>query len=271
MSVALVALIGCASHAPPTVAPSPLAAAAPPPSSPSAPPSAPPPAPLPPEPAAPPAPTAAPKTYGQADRDPDNDYDVGPPDPIPDCHERLRAAGIEFRAAKLPLRQKRQGKFTCGSTQAVVYLKGPEGIRYSPAPTLDCGMALALARFDAVVQEEAERHLGTRVRSIKQLGTYNCRKMVRYSWISEHSYANAIDLAEFRLERGPKVVVLRHFQPKLREPQHERGRFLRAIARRAFDEHVFSVVLTPFWDKLHANHFHVDLARYRVDTSRFRE
>jgi hypothetical protein len=31
---------------------------------------------------------------------------------------------------------------------------------------------------------------------------------------------------------------------------------------------VFSNVLTPFWDAHHANHFHLDLARYRVNGAR---
>jgi hypothetical protein len=31
---------------------------------------------------------------------------------------------------------------------------------------------------------------------------------------------------------------------------------------------VFSVVLTPYWDALHRDHFHLDLARYRVDGTR---
>src|SRR5258705_809956 len=34
---------------------------------------------------------------GSADLDPTNDELVGPPNPVPDCDERLRAAGIAFR------------------------------------------------------------------------------------------------------------------------------------------------------------------------------
>ena len=42
-------------------------------------------------------------------------------------------------------------------------------------------------------------------------------------------------------------------------------RFLREAARALYDEGVFSVVLTPAYDRLHHDHFHLDLARYRVD------
>ena len=34
-----------------------------------------------------------------ADLDPDNDWTVAPPAPIPDCEDRLRAAGVVFAPA----------------------------------------------------------------------------------------------------------------------------------------------------------------------------
>jgi hypothetical protein len=46
------------------------------------------------------------------------------------------------------------------------------------------------------------------------------------------------------------------------------GRFLRSVATRLYDEGVFSVVITPFFDALHRDHFHLDQARYRNDGSR---
>jgi hypothetical protein len=58
------------------------------------------------------------------------------------------------------------------------------------------------------------------------------------------------------------------FRAARRPPSTAQARFLRSLAERAYDAGVFSVVLTPFWDKLHAEHFNLDLARYRVDGSR---
>ena len=40
------------------------------------------------------------------------------------------------------------------------------------------------------------------------------------------------------------------------------------MANRLYDEGAFSVVITPFFDSLHRDHFHLDQARYRVDGSR---
>jgi hypothetical protein len=92
--------------------------------------------------------------------------------------------------------------------------------------------------------------------------------MVRFDFVSEHSYANAIDIQEIVLEHGERLSVARHFGA-LDAPAHPaRTAFLRSLARRAFDERLFSTVLTPYWDALHRDHFHLDLARYRVDGTR---
>lgn len=210
-----------------------------------------------------------PAPSGHADLDPTNDHVVGPPEPIADCEDRLTAAGITFSAARIGVGRKRDGVYTCGSKQVVRYRRGPGDIRYDKAPLLTCGMALALADFERIVQEEAERLLGSRVVRIDHLGTYNCRDMVNYDLISEHSFANGIDLRRFHLANGDTIGVLEHFRPERSDADAEpRTAFLRAIANRLYDENVFSVVVTPFFDRLHHNHIHVDLARYRVDGSR---
>ena len=201
-----------------------------------------------------------------ADADPANDEIVGPPDVIDDCADRLDKAHVEFAVSKLPLRRDRAG-FTCGSEQVVVYRKGPTGVRWSSAPVVTCGMALALADFENVVADEA-RVLGHRVVRIEHGGTYSCRKMSRFSIVSEHSYANAIDVRSFTLDDGRRISVLRHFGMVDREPTTIEGRFLRSLARRLYDDGTFSVVLTRYFDELHRDHFHFDLARYRIDGTR---
>lgn len=204
-----------------------------------------------------------------ADLDPDNDAEVGPPEALPDCEARLAEAGITWRAARIGVGRKRDGVYTCGAPQVVRYRAGPEKITYSKSsPLLTCGMALALADFERIVQEEAERELGRRVVEIEHLGTYNCREMAAYDLISEHSFANGIDIRRLRLQGGDVVDVLKHFRPEDDPASDPKSKFLRRLANRLYDEKVFSVVVTPFFDALHRNHIHVDLARYRVDGSR---
>jgi hypothetical protein len=228
-----------------------------------------------PAPALAPAPTTSPapppprRPGAYANVDPDDDLIVAPPDPVPDCTDQLDRAGIRYKASSLPVHQDRRSKIVCGAPQVVVYQRGPGNVAYEPAPLLTCTMALALASFERVLQDEATRTLGSRVVRVEQLGTYSCRQIVAYpGWVSEHSYANAIDLARFVLQNGAAVSVERDFDMGVDAPRRPTGAFLRAVSQRAFDEDVFSHVLTPFFNAAHRNHFHLDLARYRGDGTR---
>jgi hypothetical protein len=211
--------------------------------------------------------SAAPQEPGSADLDASNDDIVAPPEAIADCEARLTALGVSFARAELKVHSA--AGVVCGAPQAVLYKGRAGGPRWSPAPLVSCTLALALGRFELLADSEARRSLGAGLRSVEQGGTYNCRKMARFRGIvSEHSYANAIDLKSFRLSDGRTISVLKHFGRPAQEPSSPEGKFLRALARKAFDEGVFSVVLTEFFDTLHRDHFHVDMARYRVDGTR---
>ncbi len=201
-----------------------------------------------------------------ANLNPDDDAAVGPPDAIVDCEARLQAAGVTYRAAKLPLTKR--GGFVCGAPQVVEYLDGPEHIRFRPRPLVTCQLALALAHFEHVLNRTAEELLGAKVTAVTQGGTYNCRSMARFKLVSEHSYANAIDLYAFGLSDAKTVSVLKHFGSTKVEAATTEGRFLRTLAQRSFDEQVFSVVVTRYFDEIHRDHIHVDMAHYRTDGSR---
>jgi hypothetical protein len=214
-----------------------------------------------------PPPVRRPGAY--ANLDPDDDFIVGPPDAIEDCDAQLKAAGVTFRHATLPTHVPKRSKVVCGSPQVVTYVKGPGGIAYNSPPLLTCGMALALASFERITQQEAKRIFRSQVAYVDHLGTYACRVIAAYpDWVSEHSYANAIDIARFVLKNGKTIDVLHDFDVRAGEPTRPAGAFLRAVSRRANDEDVFSHVLTPFFDAGHRNHFHVDLARFRSDGTR---
>jgi hypothetical protein len=193
---------------------------------------------------------------------------IGPPEPLEDCEAQLEAAGVDFKPARIGVGKKVDGVYTCGAHQVVRVKRGPGKIAYSKNPLLTCTMALALADFERVAQEEAERLVGSRIESIEHMGTFNCREMVNFDMISEHSFANGIDLKRFVFANGESTSVLDDFKPTLDDPEDPKTLFLRSLANRLYDEQVFSVVVTPYFDHLHRNHIHVDLARYRVDGSR---
>jgi len=193
---------------------------------------------------------------------------AGPPDAVPDCQERLRALGVEFQAAQLPLTQAMKGVFTCGSNDAVVYRRGPTGLRISPPAVMSCRLAIAFVGLERLMQELASARLGSAVARVQHVGTYNCRKMVRFALVSEHSYGNAIDLVSFTLKDGRSISVLAHFGKLEAPPADDKARFLRELGEQAFDRGLIAVSLGPYWDALHRGHFHFDMARYRVDGSR---
>lgn len=214
------------------------------------------------------APPPAPRPGAYANTDPDDDFDVGPPEAVSDCDEQLKTAGVKWAAAKIPVHTE-QTKLTCGAPQVVMYLRSPAKIAYEPPPILTCKMALALASWEKIISEEAERTLGSRVAKIEQLGTYNCRVIpTAPNTMSEHGYANAIDIGRIYLANGRNVDIYRDFDRGDGDPKTKNGMFLRSISRRANDEDVFSHVLTPFFDQAHNNHFHLDLARFRRDGTR---
>lgn len=122
-------------------------------------------------------------------------------------------------------------------------------------------MALAMARFEVLAQRWALRYLKHKIVRIRHAGSYNCREMRNYpGWVSEHSYANALDIKSFELDNGVKLSVGEDYLK-----DGPRGEFFQALARSLVEERVFSVVLTPNFDGLHKRHLHLDLARYRVD------
>lgn len=204
--------------------------------------------------------------WAVANLDPNDDFVVGPPAEISDCMARLTALGVRAHAGEQPVHS--EGKQTCGAPQVVVYDVGPTGVRWSSPPKVTCLVALALARFETILQEEAQRNFAVKVKRVDHMGTYSCRPMVRFNMASEHSFANAIDFSGVELENGKRITVDAHWGPPAENPISPEGRFMRAVGHRLYEEDVFSVVLSPAWDALHKNHLHLDQARYRVDATR---
>ena len=223
---------------------------------------------------------AAPHGHGAASAatanlDPDDDWIVGPPEVIEQCEAALEQAGVTFTESRIPVHRSKSGTHVCGAEQVVRVAKTPGGIQWGrgrSGPKIACGMGMALIAFETIVLEEAQAHFGKDVVRVEHMGTYNCREMAAYpGWVSEHSYANALDIKAFVLEGGTSISVLDDWtlptKGRVTKAQRAAASFLREVSRRAYEEEVFSVVLTPAFDRAHRNHFHLDLARYRVDGS----
>ncbi|WP_281973372.1 extensin family protein [Ruegeria faecimaris] len=118
-----------------------------------------------------------------------------------------------------------------------------------------CATALRLAMWEHhVVQPAAREMLGSRVRSLRHLGSYNCRRMRtaqgKDSGWSSHATADAIDIVGVELADGRSLSLLSDWTTPGPETD-----FLHRIGRGACEW--FRVVLGPNYNRLHANHFHL--------------
>lgn len=128
------------------------------------------------------------------------------------------------------------------------------------APLLaSCPLALATVRYlERVVQPAAADHLSRPVIALEHRGGFSCRSVrgLNGGPLSEHAYANAIDVFKFVLEDGLPVTVEHRW-----DGGNGTGAFLAEVGRRA-GRH-YSTVLGPDDDARHADHFHLGLGRPR--------
>lgn len=146
----------------------------------------------------------------------------------------------------------------CGDPRPVLLASvGKVGVKVAPGATVNCRMTAALVRWaDKVVAPAARRHLGANVVSVRNMASYACRRRnnAKSGRLSEHGYANALDIGEFRLSNGGTVSVLDHWRSG-----GGRQAFLREVHKKSCG--IFKTVLGPNADRHHQNHFHLDLAR----------
>ncbi len=118
-----------------------------------------------------------------------------------------------------------------------------------------CATALRLAMWERHgVQPAAREILGSEVSRIRQIGSYNCRPMRTSQgnstrW-STHSTADAIDVTGFDFSNGRRIRLIDDWQGDTPE-----AAFLRAVRDSACTW--FATTLSPDYNNLHADHFHL--------------
>ena len=130
-----------------------------------------------------------------------------------------------------------------------------------PPALLRCPMIPQVDRWVADVVEPAARfHLGQSVAELTVAASYACRPMNHVSGarLSEHGFANALDISVFILANGERITVKGGWYGSARERA-----FLRAVHDGACQN--FTTVLGPEYDSNHKDHFHMDLARHGHD------
>ncbi|MGQ0567792.1 MAG: extensin family protein [Gemmobacter sp.] len=129
-----------------------------------------------------------------------------------------------------------------------------DGVRLSPAATMDCTTARALTSW---VEDALKPAAGKRgVAALQVAAGYACRSRnnVRGARISEHGRGKAIDVMAIVLADGQVIDVLRDYR-------RDAGKFLRAAHKSACG--VFGTTLGPGSDGYHENNLHYDTASYR--------
>ena len=157
------------------------------------------------------------------------------------------------------------------------------GVRFTPLPDQDFGggcsargslrlndigtattnlgvMTCPLARnfvawVNYAVKPAGRQIYGQDVVRVETFGTYSCRNIYggRSGRLSQHAFANAIDVSGFVLADGRRVTVLDGWRGDSRAQQ-----FLRLLHASACRR--FGTVLGPDYNAPHANHFHFDMS-----------
>ncbi|MFZ2030309.1 MAG: extensin family protein [Vitreimonas sp.] len=170
---------------------------------------------------------------------------------VSSCRGSLSAAGFQTRIVP-DLNRTPQ----CGYRDVVELVQPAAGTPLQTSCALAAG--LALWRRD-VVEPAAQRHFGQHLASINPLGAYACRRIAGRTdgrW-SEHAHANAIDVGGFTLADGRAITVLQSW----RTPAAESA-FLHDIRNGGC--RIFQGVLSPDYNRAHANHLHLDMGAYKI-------
>jgi len=102
------------------------------------------------------------------------------------------------------------------------------------------------------VAPAARRYFRQDVMRIELAGpSYTCRPVAGTTRLSEHAYANAVDIGGFLLADGRLISVARGW----RGTRAERS-FLRAVRDGACGH--FKAVLSPDYNRAHRDHLHFD-------------
>lgn len=170
-------------------------------------------------------------------------------DNLAQCRTLMRDAGVRYRP--LPV----VGEGACRAADRTVIVGGQGILPLTPAgagPSCAVSAAMVLWQRD-VLQLMAQRHLGRRVVRIEHLGSYNCRRIAGSDSYSQHADGNAIDISAFVLSDGRRVSLIDDW-----DAPDGRSAFLRSIRDGACP--LFSTVLSPDFNRAHADHFHFDQA-----------
>ncbi|WP_425601311.1 extensin family protein [Bradyrhizobium ontarionense] len=151
-----------------------------------------------------------------------------------------------------------KGPGGCGGEDLVrleaVVLPDKRRVALTPAATMRCPMATAVANWVRNDVAPLAERLGSAITALDNFDSYQCRgrNNVAGAQLSEHGRANALDVHGFKLSDGRMIDLTDRTQP----------RDLREAVLHSVCTH-FSTVLGPDSDWYHEDHIHLDLMERR--------
>ena len=130
------------------------------------------------------------------------------------------------------------------------------GTPVSNLGAMTCPLARNFAAWvQYAVRPAARKYLGSEVVKVETFGTYSCRNIYggRSGRLSQHAYANAIDVSAFVLKDGRRITLLEGWQGSGDEQE-----FLQLLHASSCKR--FGTVLGPDYNAAHHNHFHFDMS-----------
>lgn len=168
------------------------------------------------------------------------------------CRERLARLGVRFES-RPPLRDG-----SCGAPEPLLVTRLSEEVAVLPGATMTCPVAEALARWaEAVLKPESDRHFASKPAKLLIGTSYECRNQRSGGKMSEHAFANGVDVMGFGFAGRPDLPVAAQAGGTPEDA------FLAAVRKGACS--YFTTVLGPGSDAAHADHLHLDMRARRGD------
>ncbi len=172
------------------------------------------------------------------------------------------ATGVVRQTRWIEARSALGGPSVCGASRPFSVSGTASGrVSMRPPALLRCPMIPQVDRWVAeTVEPAAQYYFGSPLAELTVAASYACRPMNNQSGgrLSEHGYANALDIAAFTLADGRRITVKAGWWGDDRERL-----FLRQVHDGSCRD--FTTVLGPEADSFHRDHFHLDLARHGRD------
>ncbi len=167
------------------------------------------------------------------------------------CEAALRSLGAKFSVGE-PIK----GESICGWPRPLKLQTLGRKVQVTGDPQVRCEVARALAQWSReVVKPTAKLHLDEELSKIIISTSYQCRRRNKSATgkVSEHGFANGVDVMGFELKDQRRVMVA----PRIGGVDPERA-FQAAV--RGGSCAYFTTVLGPTTNAAHASHLHLDLA-----------